>query len=377
MAKRDKKDEPAPINAKSYAELGKAINERFEAAIGIMGNTMSTVSDGVIKYSTGIISLDKYLGIGGLLGGRVVNLWGHEGCGKTLTALTIGAAIQRQKFDVGICNPEGVGRVAMLDAEHTYSPEIARSVGIDPERLLLFRGTQDKILSGEDYFDIIKILIQSGVELIITDSVPALVPRNKINGTVGEGQKATNAAMMADGLSQITPLLSSFKRTIVIFINQVRMKPMVMFGPSSDHTGGEALKYFETYAIEVKKKGKDGDIIKKIPDNLGGYSDSRIGVTVNATLHKNKTAIIPVDPIEFDIYFKTVKDKDGAQYTAGVDTYKDLVSVGVKTGVIKKTSSWYTYDDLKGNGENNLISVLRGADPSVIEKLRNEIMAIT
>jgi recombination protein RecA len=365
-----KKEKPIPRGA-DVISLKDAMNKYLGSDVCRAGEEIGVSVDTSYLYPTGILSLDKYLGVGGLLGGRIVNAWGWEGTGKTLTALTIAGFIQKQKFIPCVGNVNGEGRVAFLDAEATYSPTMAASVGVDPSKVLLFQSTPEKILTGEDYFDIIKILIQNGIELIIVDSLPALVPSSRMTATIGQGQKATSAVLIAEGLQTITPLLNGFKRSIVWMINQKRMKPMVMFGPTEGHTGGEAIKFFESYSIEVKKKA---DIIKKVPSKTGQFEEQRIGVTVEAKLHKNKTAAIPVDPIQYDIYFKDVTDDSGQIYHTGVDVYKDIVQVAIATGVINKSSSWYSYGDLRTNGEDAFISALRAADPTVLAKIRSEVL---
>jgi recombination protein RecA len=371
MAKDDDKKVKDVPRGKDLTSLSAAINKQLGANISCIGTDVIDTSDNTYLYPTGILSLDKYLGVGGLLGGRIMNAWGWQGTGKTLTALTIAGQIQRSKFSPHPGNPDGEGRVAFLDAEGTYSPTMARAVGVDPSKLLLFSSTPERILTGEDYFDIMKILIQNGIEFIIVDSLPALVPSSRMTATIGTGQKATSANLIAEGLQQITPLLNGFKRSIVWMINQIRMKPMVMFGPTEEHTGGQAIKFFESYSLEVKKAG---DIIKKVPSSNGQFEERRIGVTVKARLHKNKTASIPVEAIDYDIYFENVVDDTGAAYTCGVDVYKDVTRMGVTTGVIEKASSWFNYGDIKGNGMDNFIAELRKADRSILEKIRNEVL---
>lgn len=374
MAKdKEEKDKKSEVpRGKDMQSLSDAINKYLQADCGCIASSLGATVDKTYLYPTGILSLDKYLGVGGLLGGRIMNIWGWEGVGKTLTALSIGANIQRQKFVPCPGNPEGIGRVAFLDAEGTYSPSMATAVGIDPAKLLLIQSTPEKILTGEDYFDMMKILIQNGFEFIIVDSLPALVPSSRMNATIGQGQKATSAVLIAEGLQQITPLMNGFKRSVLWLINQKRMKPMVMFGPTEGHTGGEAIKFFESYSLEARKKG---DIIKKVPNNSGQFEERRIGVTVEATLRKNKTAAIPTNAVQYDIYFETVTDDSGAKYYAGVDVYKDVVSVGIMCNVISKNSSWYTYGDLKANGVDAFIDALRAADKSVVEKIRSEVLS--
>lgn len=370
MADDKKKVHEVP-RGKDLQSLAAAMNKYLGGDVGRVATELGTTIDTTHLYPTGILSMDKYLGVGGLLGGRIMNAWGWEGTGKTLTALTIGAFVQKSKFTPCPGNNDGEGRVAFLDAEGTYSPAMAKSVGIDTDKLLIFQSTPERILTGEDYFDIMKILIQNGIEFIIVDSLPALVPSSRMNATIGQGQKATSAVLIAEGLQQITPLLNGFRRSIVWMINQKRMKPMVMFGPTEGHTGGEAIRFFESYSLEVKKRA---DIIKKVPGLSGQFEDRRIGVTVEAKLHKNKTASIPIDPIQYDIYFETVIDQQGSQYYAGVDVYKDVVQTAVAMGVIAKSSSWFSYGDLKANGEEAFISALRAGDKSFLERIRSDVL---
>lgn len=371
MADKNEKDRPVP-RGKDLRALAESINKHFKTNIGGVA-TESELNDTsyLYKYSTGILSLDKYLGTGGLLGGRVLNLFGWEGTGKTLTALTMGAAVQRMQFNQDTLNPTGEGRVAFLDAEGTFSYSMARAVGIDTDKLLLFRSTPEKILCGEDYFALLAILVQNGIEFIIVDSVPAMIPGSRLTATVGQGQKATQAQMMAEGLQQVTTLLNAFQRSVVVFINQIRMKPMVMFGPTEDSTGGSALKFFASYALEVKKTA---DIIKQIPNGRGGFQEERIGVSIKAILDKNKTASIPVNPISYDVYFQTTKDKDNLQYHAGVDIFKDLVNTGIDAGIIIQSGAWYNFEDLKAQGKDDFIEALRGAGEPTLQKIRDAVL---
>ena len=160
MAKNDKDEIKIP-RGKDMDSLNESINKYFKGNIGNSASNYELPENShTRKYPTGILSLDKYLGTGGLLGGRVVNIWGWEGTGKTLTALTVAANVQKMKFDPTPLNQQGVGRVAMIDAEGTFSPSLARSVGVDTDKLTIFKSTPDRLLSGEDYFNLIGILIQ-------------------------------------------------------------------------------------------------------------------------------------------------------------------------------------------------------------------------
>lgn len=375
MAKKDDKEEYKVPRGKDMASLSDAINKLFKGNISTTANNVTSENSGIVHlYPTGILSLDKYLGTGGLLGGRVMNIWGWEGTGKTLTALTVAANIQKLQFEPTALNPQGKGRVAFIDAEGTYSPSMAKSVGVDADEVLLFRSSPEKILSGEDYFALIGILIQNGIEMIIVDSTPALLPSSRLTAVIGQGQKATQAQMMAEGLQQVNTFLNSCRTPIVWFINQIRMKPMVMHGPTEDHTGGAALKFFSTYSLEVKKYDNE-DIVRSVPLRSGnGYEMRTIGVRIRATLHKNKTATIPQKFIEYDVFFETVTDEKGVAYKAGVDVYKDIFQTGLMCGVIKQASSWYSFGTIKENGEDAFIASLRAADPSVLAAIRKEVL---
>lgn len=351
-----------PPKNKDPKSIIAAINSHTKLEVSSIASEDERVSvENPFKYSTGILSLDKYLGIGGLLGGRIVNVHGWEGSGKTLTALSVIAAFQRQGK-----------RAAFLDAEGTFSTPMALSVGVDVENLVMIQSTPEHILSGEDYFSIIQMLIQSEVELIVVDSAPALIPKSRMEAQIGTGQKATHASMMSEGLQQLTAQLNAHRKSVVWFINQVRSKPMVMFGPTEDHTGGNALKFYASYSIDIRKKE---DIIKKIPTKSGKNEETRIGVTVEAKLKKNKTATIAIEPISFDVYFITCTDADGITYNAGVDIYKDIVECAVSSGIIEQTSSWYSYGSLKTNGKDRMIQELRKADRSLIEEIRAKVLA--
>jgi recombination protein RecA len=340
-----------------------AINSSMKSDVGAAGSQAEDIDASYLyKYSTGILSLDQYLGVGGVLGGRIINVSGWEASGKTLTALVAVAAFQK----------EGK-KCAFLDAEGTFSPDMARAIGVNVEDLMVFASTPEKILTGEDYFMIMGMLIQAGVHLIVVDSTPALIPTSRLVATIGQGQKAVHAAMMSEGLQQITTLLNAQRSSVVWFINQIRGVPMAQFGPSEDYTGGYALRFYQSYAISVKK---EEDIIKKVPKKSGeGYEDRRIGVTVVARLTKNKTSTIPVKPIQYDVYFETVKDDKGVQYYTGVDTYKDMVETGVASGVIQRNSSWFNFETLKTNGSDKMIEELRKPENAkLVELLRKRVL---
>jgi recombination protein RecA len=363
MADEEKRKKPGTFTApkaRDVKSVSDAINKAMSAQVsGIMTDSKPGDHVQAFKYSTGILSLDKYLGIGGLLGGRILDIYGWEGTGKTLTALTVAAAMQR------------AGRkCAFVDAEGTLSRPLAKAIGVNVDDLIVIESTPERILSGEDYFNVIGMLIQSGVEFIIVDSVPAMIPTARMTAVIGQGQKATHASMMAEGLQQMTTLINAGKKSIVWLIDQIRAKPMVMFGPTEDSTGGNALKFYASYRLEVKKVD---DIVKNVPTANGRFEDKAIGVSLKIKLHKNKTAVIPLDPISFDVYFETVTDSDGVTYRAGVDIYKDVVEVGVVNGVIKQESSWFSFGPIKTNGTAKFIDELRKS-PELMEQIRAKVL---
>jgi recombination protein RecA len=362
ISEKDEKKRPfEPPKNRDPKSISEAINKYFKSNISGFATDEQHIASGT-KYSTGILSLDRYLGIGGILGGRIMDIYGWEGTGKTLTSLTVAASIQRQG-----------GKAAFLDAEGTFSKSLAEAVGVNVDELIIIESTPERVLTGEDYFNAASMLVQSGVEFIIIDSVPALIPSSRLLATVGQGQKAALASMMSEGLSQLTSLITANKRSVIWFINQMRSKPMVMFGSPDDSTGGNALKFYASYRLMVRKVE---DIVKKVPSANGEYEPKIIGVTVKATLQKNKTAVIPHEPITFDVYFENVTDEDGMTYSAGVDVYKDIMEVGIASGIIRQESSWFYYENIKGNGRRAFMDALRAAPPSIIQEIRDRVLSM-
>jgi len=349
---------------KSMSDIINDINKTIKSDVGTIATLQDSIdSTSIYQYSTGIMSFDRYLGCGGLLGGRIMNAWGWEQSGKTMTALTVAASIQKQG-----------GQCCFIDAEGTFSPSMAEAVGVDVGKMAIFRSTPEKILTGEDYINIINILVQNGVEFIVVDSVPALIPSSRLTAQVGQGQKATHAQMMSEGLQQVTTFLNGSRKSVVWFINQVRMKPMVMFGRPDESTGGAALKFYSTYSLEMSRKTKNGDITRMIKTQNGTFEERRIGVTVGAKLHKNKTSTIPLDDIEWDIYFSNITDQDGISYSAGVDIYKDMIQNCISVGVVEKKSSWLNWGDIRGNGFDEFSMELRKAGNDALVQMRKEVL---
>ncbi len=331
----------------------------------------------VIIIPTGILSMDIAIANMGLVGGRVLDIFGWEQSGKTLTCLTIAGYIQRcTKID----NQDNViPRVAaFLDAEGTFDMLFAASAGVNIDNLILVQSTPDRILSGEDYFDIMVLLIQQGVDYIIVDSCPALTPAQVLMKGVGQGQKATNASLMSEGLQKITAYLNASGQSLVHFINQKRGVPMAqMFQPSEKETGGNALKFYSSYRFEVVSFD---DIMSKVLLTNGSYIEKKVGVTSRIEIIKNKTAPTPPPMtgkkyhFEYDIYFEPFVNEEGLEFNRGVDIVKDYVDTGLRLGVIKQSSSWFKFGSLKCNGKSEMIQQLR-RQPEVMNQIRDEVFA--
>jgi recombination protein RecA len=315
----------------------------------------------VYKYNTGILSLDRALGVGGLLGGRIVDTSGDNGTGKTLVNMGIGAAIQQQGGTVGYC-----------DAEGTFSAPFARATGLNVnEGFYYVRSTPQHIMTGEDYFLAIQKMVQLGVNYIIVDSCPALVPSDKFTKQFGEGQQATHARMMSEELGKLAAFLTASPRSIVAFINQIRGVPNVMFGPTEKSTGGNALTFFRSYNFEMRRAR---DIVGDVVKGDGSSEKKIIGVEVTVTLTKNKTAAKPVEPIGFNMFTTFGTLRDGTVIEPGVDKVRDVFEVGKATGAIEQKSSWFQFEDLKGNGEVDFISGLR-TRPELVQKIRDIVLS--
>jgi len=370
--KKKDKDKSIPTISQSgdIQDIRGIINDRFKASVAQEVKDRSTVI-----IPTGILSMDLAVGNGGLIAGRVMDIYGWEGTGKTLMCLTIGGYIQQcTKQDK---NGKTVNRlVAFLDAEGTFDKKFASSAGLNTDNVILVQSNDKKILSGEDYFDVICLLLGQGVDYIIIDSCPALTPTQVMINDTGQGQKATQAQLMSGGLQKITPLVNSNGQTLVHFINQKRGRPMSQQWQSPEtETGGNALKFFSSYRFEVIHAD---DIIKQVLGADGVYRQKKVGVTSRVRIIKNKTCPIPSYlsgasyHFEFDVYFEPFKDENGIEYHRGVDVVKDYCSVGVRCGVIKQTSSWFSFGSIKANGEIALIQKIR-ENPSVMGEIRGEV----
>ncbi|MEE9612709.1 MAG: recombinase RecA [Desulfatiglandales bacterium] len=265
--------------------------------------------------STGSLALDLALGVGGVPKGRVVEIYGPEASGKTTLALHIAAEAQGQG-----------GMVAFIDAEHALDVGYARRLGVDVDNLLVSQPD-----SGEQALDIAEILVRSGaVDVLVIDSVAALVPRAEIEGDMGDQHMGLQARLMSQALRKLTATISK-SLTCVIFINQIRMKIGVMFGSPETTTGGNALKFYATQRLDIRRIGaiKEGDQV--------------VGNRTRVKVVKNKIAP-PFKEAEFDII-----------YGHGISKEGDILDLGVSLGLVEKSGSWYSFDGERiGQGRENV-----------------------
>ena len=282
------------------------------------GSIMKMSEERVIDLpaiSTGSLALDLALGVGGVPKGRVVEIYGPEASGKTTLALHVAAEAQAQG-----------GMVAFIDAEHALDVSYARKLGVDVDSLLVSQPD-----TGEQALDIAEILVRSGaIDALIIDSVAALVPRAEIEGEMGDQHIGLQARLMSQALRKLTATISKSK-TCVIFINQIRMKIGVMFGNPETTTGGNALKFYATQRLDIRRIGaiKEGDQV--------------VGNRTRVKVVKNKIAP-PFKEAEFDII-----------YGRGISKEGDILDLGVGLGLVEKSGAWYTFEGERiGQGRENV-----------------------
>lgn len=303
------------------------IDKEFGKGSLIKMNEIPPIQD---VMSTGIVGLDWALGIGGFPYGRIIEIYGQQAVGKTTIALTTIAEIQK-KGD----------QCAYIDAEHAMNPEFAKMLGVNVNELLI-----SQCDSGEAGLAIAEILVQSGdVKLIVVDSVAALVPKAELDGDIGDQHMALQARLMSQGLRKLTAVMSKSKCSI-IFINQLR-QTINSYGPSQITTGGVALPYYATIRLEAKK----GETIKE--------GENIVGHEIRVKVVKNKVAP-PYKNCTFEL-----------NYTKGISSDGMLLDIAIEKGLIKKSGSWYSYDDNRiGQGAESAKNWL-----STNIELRNKIIA--
>ncbi|MDJ1007101.1 MAG: recombinase RecA [Paracoccaceae bacterium] len=270
--------------------------------------------------STGSLGLDIALGIGGLPKGRIVEIYGPESSGKT--TLTLHAVAEEQKKG-GVC--------AFVDAEHALDPQYARKLGVDLDELLISQPD-----TGEQALEITDTLVRSGaVSMVVVDSVAALTPKSELEGDMGDATVGAQARLMSQAMRKLTASISRSK-CMVIFINQIRMKIGVMFGSPETTTGGNALKFYSSVRLDIRRIGAIKD------------RDEVVGNATRVKVVKNKVAP-PFKQVEFDI-----------MYGEGISKMGELIDLGVKAGVVEKSGAWFSYGDERiGQGRENAKTFLK------------------
>jgi len=285
--------------------------------------------------STGSLGLDIALGIGGLPRGRIIEIYGPESSGKTTLALHVVAEAQKKG---GIC--------AFVDAEHALDPSYARKLGVNIDELLISQPD-----AGEQALEITDTLVRSGaISVIVIDSVAALTPKSELEGDMGDAQVGAQARLMSQAMRKLTGSISR-SGCMVIFINQIRMKIGVMFGSPETTTGGNALKFYASVRLDIRRIGALKD------------RDEVVGNATRVKVVKNKVAP-PFRQVEFDI-----------MYGEGVSKNGELIDLGVKAGVVEKSGSWFSFGDQRiGQGRENAKSFLRD-NPDVALIIEDKIRA--
>jgi recombination protein RecA len=283
-----------------------------------MGAQAST--DQIAVIPSGSLGLDLALGIGGLPRGRIVEIYGPESSGKTTLALHVVAEAQKRG-----------GTCAFIDAEHALDPIYARKLGVDVDNLLISQPD-----AGEQALEIADTLVRSGaIDVLVIDSVAALVPRAELEGEMGDSHVGLHARLMSQALRKITGSVSR-SDTMLIFINQIRLKIGVMFGNPETTTGGNALKFYASVRLEIRRIGQIKD------------RDTVVGNQTRVKVVKNKLAP-PFRQVEFDI-----------MYGEGISKVGELIDLGVKAGVVEKSGAWFSYDSQRiGQGRENAKQFLR------------------
>ena len=314
----------------ALSQIDRAFGKGSVMKLG--GRDLGLATDAV---STGSLGLDIALGIGGLPRGRVIEIYGPESSGKTTLALHAVAEAQKKG-----------GIAAYIDAEHALDPTYAKKLGVDIDEMLISQPD-----TGEQALEITDTLVRSGgVDIIVIDSVAALTPKAELEGEMGDSLPGLQARLMSQALRKLTASISK-SNTIVIFINQIRMKIGVMFGNPETTTGGNALKFYSSVRLDIRRIGAIKD------------KDEVVGNQTRVKVVKNKVAP-PFKQVEFDI-----------MYGVGVSKTGELVDLGVKAGIVEKSGSWYSYDGSRiGQGRESAKSFLV-ANPEIATSIEKAIRA--
>ncbi|MDP1736975.1 MAG: recombinase RecA [Caulobacter sp.] len=326
LVTRDDSDKQRALEA-ALAQIDRAFGK---------GSVMRLGSKSKIEVEavpTGSLGLDIALGIGGLPKGRVVEIYGPESSGKTTLALHVVAEVQKAG-----------GTAAFVDAEHALDPQYARKLGVNLDDLLVSQPD-----TGEQALEITDTLVRSNaVDVIVIDSVAALTPRAEIEGEMGDSLPGLQARLMSQALRKLTASISK-AGTLVIFINQIRMKIGVMYGSPETTTGGNALKFYASVRLDIRRTGS-----VKIRDEI-------VGNNVRVKVVKNKVAP-PFREVEFDI-----------MYGEGISKLGEIIDLGVKAGVIDKSGSWFSFGDQRiGQGRDNVREFLKG-NPDIAKQIEDAV----
>ena len=285
--------------------------------------------------STGSLGIDIALGIGGLPKGRIIEIFGPESSGKTTLALSVIAQAQKKG-----------GTCAFIDAEHALDPSYAKKIGVDIDNLLISQPD-----AGEQALEIADTLVRSGaIDVLVVDSVAALVPKAELEGEMGDSHMGLQARLMSQALRKLTATVSR-SNTLIIFINQIRMKIGVMFGNPETTTGGNALKFYASVRIDIRRTGSIKD------------KDDVIGSQTRVKIVKNKVAP-PFKVVDFDI-----------MYGEGISKTGELIDLGVKAGIVEKAGAWFSYKgDKIGQGRENAKIFLK-EHPDIANEIEAKIRA--
>ncbi len=334
--------EEAASTDKASSEPQKALDAalaQIDRAFG-KGSAMRLGSKETMQVeaiSTGSLGLDIALGVGGLPRGRVIEIYGPESSGKTTLALHVIAEAQK-----------GGGTAAFVDAEHALDPVYAKKLGVNIDELIVSQPD-----TGEQALEIVDTLVRSNaIDVLVVDSVAALVPRAEIEGEMGDSHVGLQARLMSQSLRKLTGSISR-SRCMVIFINQLRMKIGVMYGNPETTTGGNALKFYASVRLDIRRTGQIKD------------REEIIGNTTRVKVVKNKVAP-PFKQVEFDI-----------MYGQGVSKIGEILDLGVKAGLVEKSGAWFSYDSVRiGQGRENSKNFLR-ENPEMADRLEKAIRSRT
>lgn len=339
QSKTSKKDDKGSQKLKALTNAADQLNKQFGAG------TIMKLGDSPVKkvdvIPTGALSLDIALGVGGIPHGRIIEIFGPESSGKTTIALHIVAEAQKQG-----------GVAAFIDAEHALDPQYAKNIGIKVEDLFVSQPDY-----GEQALEVLETLVRSGaVDIIVIDSVAALTPKAELEGDMGDAHMGLQARLMSQALRKITAITGK-TNTTVVFLNQIRMKIGVMFGNPETTTGGNALKFYSSVRLDIRRRDRISQ------------GDSIVGNVVEVNVVKNKVAP-PFRKARFNIV-----------YPNGIDKYSSIVDAAVQTGVITKSGAWFKIGSTQlGQGQEAVKETLKRDNKltrSIVEKVREEVAKAT